>query len=50
MKKEYIKPSMTVVRLQQLHIICQSPGGYDGLGKPVIGGSGNQITGEDFVW
>ena len=50
MKKQYMKPSMTVVRLQQQHIICTSPGGYEGLGKPVIGGSGNQINNEDLVW
>lgn len=50
MKKEYMKPSMTVVRLQQQHIICQSPGGYEGRGIPTSSGSGNQITDEEFVW
>ena len=50
MKKEYIKPSMTVVRLQQQHIICQSPGGYEGLGVSTKSGDGYQINNEDFVW
>ena len=50
MKKTYIKPSMTAVRLQQQHIICTSPGGYGGQGVPTRGGSGNRITDEDYVW
>ena len=50
MKKEYIKPSMTVVRLQQQHIICQSPGGYEGRGVSTKSGDDNQINNEDFVW
>ena len=50
MKKEYIKPSMTAVRLQQQHIICQSPGGYEGRGVSTKSGDGYQINNEDFVW
>ena len=30
MKKEYMKPAMRVVKMQQRHIICTSPGGYNG--------------------
>ena len=41
---------MTVVRLQQQHIICTSPGGYEGRGVSKYGGEGNQINNEDFVW
>lgn len=28
MKKDYMKPAMRVVQLQQQHIICSSPDGY----------------------
>ena len=47
MRKTYIKPSMTAVRLQQKHIICASPNGYDGQG---IGVSSSSIDDEGAVW
>jgi hypothetical protein len=50
MKKQYIKPSMTVVRLQQQHIICQSPGGYGDQNINMSSGTDNQISDESFVW
>ena len=31
MKKDYIKPTMRVVQLQQQHIICTSPYGAKGV-------------------
>ena len=45
MKKEYMKPSMEVVMIQQQHIICSSPGNQNII--PIPDG---QITDEQFVW
>ena len=45
MKKEYMKPAMRVVKIQQQHIICSSPG--DQASIPMQNG---EITGEQFVW
>lgn len=47
MKKQYEKPSMRVVRIQQQHIICTSPGGYDGQSLQMRGGT---INDEEDVW
>ena len=46
MKKDYIKPSIQVVMLQQQYIICTSPGDLDNqnLGMP-----GGQIGNEGDV-
>ena len=30
MKREYMKPAMRVVEIQQHHILCGSPNGYGG--------------------
>lgn len=51
MKKQYMKPIMRVVKIQQQHIICSSP--YNQLGSQSLqmrSGSGNQIDDEDDVW
>jgi hypothetical protein len=51
MKKEYMIPAMRVVRIQQQHIICTSPGGYNS--QPVQmhrGSSEEQIDDEKDVW
>ena len=45
MKKQYNKPAMRVVKIQQHHIICSSPGGQTNI--PMQDG---QITDEQFVW
>ena len=47
MKKTYIQPEITVVRLQQQHIICASPGDYD---DPSISIQSGEITDESAVW
>ena len=47
MKKEYLKPTMRVVKLQHQHIICTSPGGYNGQSLGTYRGSGEQITDGD---
>lgn len=47
MKKAYEKPAMRVVRIQQQHIICTSPGGYDGH---TVGIQGGTIDDEEDVW
>ena len=48
MKKSYIQPSITVVRLQQQHIICTSdPRDYDSQSLSIPGGV---INDENFVW
>lgn len=47
MKKSYIQPSITVVRLQQQHIICTSPGDYDGQS---VGIQSGEINEESAVW
>ena len=45
MKKEYMKPAMRVVKTQQHHIICSSPGNQTSI--PIPNG---EITDEQFVW
>jgi len=51
MKKEYMIPAMRVVRIQQRHIICTSPGGYNGQPVQMRGGSKEeQIDDEEQVW
>jgi hypothetical protein len=45
MKKQYNKPAMRVVKIQQQHIICSSPG--DQASIPV---NDVPITDEQFVW
>ena len=47
MKREYMKPTMRVVKLQHQHIICTSPGGYGGHTLGTYRGSGEQITVDD---
>ena len=44
-KKEYSKPAMRVVKMQQRHIICTSPGD-----QASIQVNDGQITDEQFVW
>ena len=47
MKKTYIQPEMTIVRLQHHSIMCTSPGGYDGQSVSIQSGS---IINEGNVW
>lgn len=47
MKKEYIKPTVQVVKLQQQHIICTSPGGYNDRTLDMPGG---QVDDEEDVF
>lgn len=47
MKRQYEKPTMRVVKIQQQQIICTSPGGYDGQS---IGMRGGTIDDEEDVW
>ena len=47
MKKKYMKPTMRVVKIQQRHIICASPNGYDGQNVKMRGGN---IEKEEDVW
>ena len=46
MKKVYMKPTMQVVKIQQQHIICSSPG--DQTSIPVY--DDDEIIDEQFVW
>ena len=48
MKKEYMKPAMRVVKMQQRHIICTSPGGYNGQSMQIY--SSDAIDDENAVW
>lgn len=48
MKKAYEKPAMRVVRIQQQHIICTSPGGYGGRSVGIQ--SSGTIDDEEDVW
>ena len=51
MKKEYMKPVMRVVMLQQRHVICTSPDSHDRQEIPTFfGDEQQQIDSEDFVW
>ena len=51
MKKQYIRPTMRVVKIQQRHIICASPDGYNGQNIKMRGGSQDtQIDNEQNVW
>ena len=47
MKKEYMKPTMRVVRIQQQYIICTSPDGYGGRSVQMRSG---EINNEEEVW
>lgn len=47
MKKQYEKPAMRVVKIQQQSIICASPGGYDGKSVAMPGGT---VDDEEDVW
>ena len=48
MKKTYIQPSITVVRLQQQNIICTSdPRDYNSQSLSIPSG---EINNESFVW
>ena len=47
MKKEYMKPAMRVVKMQQRHIICTSPGGYSGQSMKMYN---DAIDDENAVW
>ena len=49
-KQAYMKPTMRVVKIQQQHIICTSPNGYDQQSPQMHRGSGNQIEDEGEVW
>ena len=46
MKKVYMKPTMQVVKIQQQHIICSSPG--DQTSIPVY--DDDEIIDEGAVW
>ena len=41
---------MREVKIQQHHIICASPNGYDGKPMQMQGGTGNQIDDENAVY
>ena len=45
MKKQYNKPAMRVVKMQQRHIICTSPGEQASIQVNDV-----PITDEQFVW
>ena len=47
-KKEYNKPAMRVVKMQQRHIICTSPGGNDGKRMQIY--KNDAIDDENAVW
>lgn len=47
MKRQYEKPAMRVVKIQQHGIICTSPGGYDSQSLQMRGGA---IDDEEDVW
>ena len=44
MKREYMKPAMLMMEIQQSHIIC---GSYDGKSLRTYRNSGDEITDED---
>jgi hypothetical protein len=44
-KKIYEKPTIEIVKLQQQHIICTSPGGMESVGIP-----DGEISNEINVW
>ena len=46
MKKQYNKPAMRVVKMQQRHIICTSPGSQSNMQIY----SNNAIDDENAVW
>ena len=48
-KKEYMKPAMRVVKMQQRHIICTSPSGYNNHSMQMYGGD-DAIDDENAVW
>ena len=52
MKKEYMKPVIRVVMLQQQHVICTSPNDYNAQEVQIFNGGGEeqQINDEGFVW
>ena len=46
-KKEYMKPAMRVVKMQQRHIICSSPNNYNNQSMQMYN---DEITDENAVW
>ena len=48
MKKQYNKPAMRVVKMQQRHIICTSPNNYNNQSMQIY--SNDEIDDEQFVW
>ena len=49
MKKQYMKPATSVVKIQQQHIICSSPYNQQG-GKSLQMYDDTEINSEDAVW
>ena len=45
MKKQYNKPALRVVKIQQQHIICNSPGNQTRIPKQE-----GEIDNEQLVW
>ena len=48
MKKQYNKPAIRVVKMQQRHIICTSPNNYNNQSMQIY--SDDEIDDEQFVW
>ena len=48
MKREYMKPAMRVVKLQQQHIICTSPGGYNNQSLGTYRDADEKVTDSDI--
>ena len=49
MKKQYMKPAMSVVKIQQQHIICSSPFDQQG-GQSLLMYDDTEIDIEGDVW
>ena len=50
MKRQYMKPAMQVVKLQQQHIICSSPDGYDSKSLDTYRDDGDEVTDEGDIF
>ena len=48
MKKQYNKPAMRVVKMQQRHIICTSPNNYNNHSMQIY--NDDAIDDENAVW
>ena len=49
MKREYMKPAVRVVMIQQRHnLLAGSPGGYNGKSISTYRGSGDEVTDSDI--